>query len=373
MRLHLPLVNDAYESLTPYVPGKPISETERELGITGLIKLASNENLLGASPKALAAVQQALTQINDYPDGAAYALRARLAAILGVQMGQLIVGNGTNEIIDMVIRTCVRTGDDEHMLYVPGSFIAYKLCAQAAACQIRDVPMTTDGRYDLPALVRAMDGRTKLVFIANPNNPTGTYVTRAELDVFFEQIPDEVVVVLDEAYFEYAFANDYPNGLDYLARHERLLIMRTFSKCYGLAGLRVGYGVGSTTLIDYLNRGRLPFNVNSLGQVAALAALDDHEFVQRTHDNNREQLAVLRAGLQARGMRVWDSQANFVLVDLGQGVDGNAVFERLLRAGVIVRPMHGYGMPSCLRISIGLPEHQEKLLRALDVALQVQG
>ncbi|MEZ4273279.1 MAG: histidinol-phosphate transaminase, partial [Myxococcota bacterium] len=336
--------NDAFETLMPYVPGKPVSETERELGIEGVIKLASNENPLGPSPKAKHAISQALGGMSDYPDGGAFYLKATLAERLNVKPANLIIGNGTNEIIEMLIRTFVRP--DEHMVYAQTSFVIYKLCAQAAGREVREVPLR-DMCFDLPAMAKVMDERTKLVFIANPNNPTGTYVNRAQVEAFLQEVPPHVLVVLDEAYFEYAQAEDYPNGLDYLGQRERLVVMRTFSKCYGLAGLRVGYGIANPQLVDYLNRGRQPFNVNSLAQIGALAALDDHEHLEKSCLLNSQQMTFLTPKLRERGLDVVESQANFVLVDFKRDIQ--ELFVPLLREGVIVRPMGGYGLTTSAR------------------------
>lgn len=360
----LPLVNDAYRTLTPYVPGKPVSETERELGISGAIKLASNENPLGPSPKAVEAIRAALPRLHDYPDGGAFYFKRRLAEFLGVGAEQLILGNGTNEIIEMLVRTCVRPG--ETLLYGAHSFVIYKLCALSAGVTLREVPFK-DRHIDLVAMARAADEHTKLVFLDNPNNPTGSYFSAPQLDAFLDALPPSVVVVLDEAYFEYRTAEDCPNGLDYLAHRPRLMVLRTFSKAYGLAGLRVGYGVGHPDLVDYLNRGRQPFNVNSLAQVGAMAALDDQEHVQRAVQLNREQMAWLRPRLEQRGLSVAPSQANFVLVDFGR--PAKEVFEALLREGVIIRPMAGYGLPNCARVTVGTGEQNERLLAALDRVL----
>ena len=357
----LPLINDAFETLQPYVPGKPISETERELGIQNVIKLASNENPLGPSPRAREAVARALGGVADYPDGGCFYLKQRLASFLGVGAERLIVGNGTNELLEMIVRTFLRP--DESVVHVVGSFIVYKLATLAAGREVVEVPLT-NMKYDLERVAGALRPNTKLVFIANPNNPTGTYTTRDELDAFLARIPDDVLVVLDEAYFEYVVAPDYPNGLEYLARRERLIVTRTFSKAYGLAGLRVGYAVSHPHLIDYLNRGRQPFNVNSLAQVAAQAALDDTEHVATSCAQNREQMAVVVPRLRERGLRVVDSQANFVLVDFGR--DAGAVYQALLRQGVIVRPMGGYGMPTAARITLGTAAQNERLLAALE-------
>jgi histidinol-phosphate aminotransferase len=359
-----PLANDAYETLQPYVPGKPVSETERELGITGVIKLASNENPLGPSPRAVAALREALPTLHDYPDGSAYYLKERLARHLGVKPANVIVGNGTNELIEMSVRTFVRPG--EHMLYVSSSFIIYKLCAQAAGAAIREVPMKAR-RFDLEAAARAITADTKLFFIDNPNNPTGTYVGKDELAAFIRELPAHVVLVLDEAYCEYARAADYPNGLDWLGKRERLIVTRTFSKCYGLAGLRVGYGVADAKVIEYLNRGRQPFNVSSLAQIGAMAALDDEEHLRRSVQLVKDQMPEVIGSLRDRGFDVLDSQANFVFCDFGREI--GPVFQKLLRQGVIIRPVANYGFPNAARITIGTAEQNRRLIAAVDRVL----
>ena len=357
----LPLVNDAYENLMPYVPGKPVSETERELGLTGCIKLASNENPYGPSPLAVQAMGTVLGSMHEYPDGGAFYLKQRLAKFHGVQERQIIIGNGSNELIEMVVRTFLRPG--ESMLYADPSFVAYKLIAQAASATVRSVPLG-NMRFDLPALLEATDSSTKLLFLANPNNPTGTYVTRSELQAFLNALPADVLVVLDEAYFEYATAGDFPDGMQLLAARERLLVMRTFSKCYGLAGLRIGYAVGHAKLIDYLNRGRQPFNVGTLAQVGAMAALDDTAFVERCRQANRAEMDSLVPQLQQRNLTVVPSQANFVLVDFKRPAAD--IFNALLRQGVIVRPMHGQGLATWQRVTVGTPAENVRLLQAID-------
>jgi len=277
---------------------------------------------------------------------------------------QLVVGNGTNEIIEMVIRTCMRA--DENLIYVESSFIVYKLATLALGRQIKEVPLSSM-RYDLDAVADAIDEKTKLVFIANPNNPTGTYVNKGELEAFLKKIPEHVLVVLDEAYFEYVTAEDYPNGLNYLSSRDRLMVTRTFSKCYGLAGLRIGYGIGSPQLIDYLNRGRQPFNCNTLAQVGALAALEDTDHLERSKRINATEMARLVPELEALGLGVTPSQANFLLVDFRE--NAGDMFDRLLRRGVIVRPMRGYGLPTSARITIGQEEQNDTLLAALEQVL----
>ncbi|MEO0814379.1 MAG: histidinol-phosphate transaminase, partial [Myxococcota bacterium] len=317
----LPLVNDAFETLKPYEPGKPVSETERELGLSGVVKLASNENPLGPSPKALEAVRAHIETLHDYPDAGAFHLKRKLAEFHDVSPEHIVVGNGTNEILEMLIRTVLRDG--ENVVYADPSFVVYKLCTLSAGRDLRSVPLK-DMRYDLPAMADAVDAKTKLVFLANPNNPTGTYVTQDEFNGFLAAIPDDVLVVMDEAYTEYVDAPDYPDAFATLGKRERYMISRTFSKCYGLAGLRIGYGIANPELVNYLNRGRQPFNTNSLAQVAAIAALDDQEHVKNTVDLNRREMTRVVPELERRGLRVTPSQANFVLADAGR--DGQALF-----------------------------------------------
>ncbi len=354
------LVNEQYKDLIVYVPGKPVSETERELGISGCIKLASNENPLGPSPKALAAVQDYMRQGHEYPDGGAFYLKQKIAAFHDISPENLITTNGTNELIEMLIRTTMLP--DENMIYGGYSFIIYKLCAMAANRQVRTVPFK-DMRIDLEAMAAAVDEKTKLIFLDNPNNPCGTYFTKDEFDRFLAAIPDHVVVVYDEAYCHYADAEDYPQGFDYLNKRERLIVMRTFSKAYGLAGFRIGYGVGNKELIGYVNKGRQPFNCNSMGQVAALAALDDQEHVDNSVRMNKSEMLRLMSAYDSLGLGYQPSQTNFLLVDFKKDI--MEVYDKLLRQGVIVRPMAGYGLKTSARVSIGTPEENDKLLKAI--------
>ena len=354
------LVNEQYKDLIVYVPGKPVSETERELGISGCIKLASNENPLGPSPKALAAVADYMRQGHEYPDGGAFYLKQKIAAFHDISPENLITTNGTNELIEMLIRTTMLA--DENMIYGGYSFIIYKLCAMAANRQVRTVPFK-DMRIDLEAMAAAVDEKTKLIFLDNPNNPCGTYFTKDEFDRFLAAIPDDVVVVYDEAYCHYADAEDYPQGFDYLNKRERFIVMRTFSKAYGLAGFRIGYGVGNKELIGYVNKGRQPFNCNSMGQVAALAALDDQEHVDNSVRMNKSEMLRLMSAYDSLGLGYQPSQTNFLLVDFKKDI--MEVYDKLLRQGVIVRPMAGYGLKTSARVSIGTPEENDKLLKAI--------
>ena len=324
--------------IEPYRPGRPIEEVERELGFRA-IKLASNENPLGPSPRALEAIREALPDVHRYPDGSGACLRAALAEHLHVGADAVLLGNGSNELIEVIVRTFV--SPEERIVFSEGAFLIYDLVART--CGVSSVEVAARGfHHDLEAMAAAIDGRTRVVFLANPNNPTGTIFRREQWRVFLDAVPEHVVVVVDEAYREYADDPAYPDTVADLHRHGGLMVVRTFSKIYGLAGLRIGYAVGSPDLIDAMARVRAPFSVNRLAQVAALAALADHEHVEmsrRAAENGRRFLTEAFAGL---GLRFVPSQANFVLVDVG---DGGRVAEAMLGRGVIVRWAH----TGCLR------------------------
>jgi histidinol-phosphate aminotransferase len=350
------LVTPSIEQLVPYEAGKPIEELTRELGITDAVKLASNENPLGPSPRAIEAMRAALAEVYFYPDSSAYRLRDRLAAEHGVPMDQVIHGNGSNELIDLLVRTFSTPAD--HLVFAQNSFVAYKLSALAHGVAFTEVPLR-DWRHDLEAMAAAVTPRTRLVFVANPNNPTSTHVGRAAVQRFLAEVPPEVIVVMDEAYIHYADAGDYPDSLELRGERERLVVLRTFSKVYGLAGLRVGYGIAPAGLIDYLSRVRMPFNVSSLGQAAALAALDDREHVQRSVRMNQKERGRVAHALAELGFTPPPSQANFLFLDLGR--PGRPVYEELLALGVIVRPI---GDTNYLRVTLGKPEENDRFLRA---------
>jgi len=362
----MPLVPPNVASLTPYVPGKPIEEVERELGISGVAKLASNENALGPSPKALEAIQKAAAGVHLYPDGSAWALRQGLAAKLGVPFEETFVGNGSNELIELLVRTF--TCDGEEVLTSAQSFVAYRLAAQAHGRLLVEAPMKARFHYDLEAIRARITPHTKIIFLANPDNPTGTWFTEAELVPFLEQVPQKTLVVLDEAYQEFVDAPGYPRSLELRRRFQNLVVLRTFSKIYGLAGLRLGYGVARPELTGYLDRVRAPFNTNLVAQAAGLAALDDHEHVTRSRDLVREERPRLQAGLVALGATVVPSQGNFVLADF-PGTNGKEVFEKVLREGVVLRPVAGYGFPSAQRVTVGLRAENERCLAALKKVL----
>jgi histidinol-phosphate aminotransferase len=350
-------------SLVPYQPGKPIEEVEREYGIRDSIKLASNENPLGPSPRAVAAMQAALRDTHRYPDGGGFYLKRALAAKLGVSADEIALGNGSNEILELVARTFLRPGDDAVMS--EQAFVVYASVVQAAAGIARAVPLR-DFTHDLDAIVAAVRKSTRLVFLGNPNNPTGTIYRRADFERFLSRIPRDVVIVADDAYAEYVVDPEYPRTLEYRAADRLLVTMRTFSKIYGLAGLRIGYGIGPAEVIAAVERIRQPFNVNGLAQVAALAALDDHEHVERSRRGNREGMELLEGAFARLGLAFVPSQANFVLVRVG---DGAGVYERLVRQGVIVRPVAGYGFPEHIRVTVGTPQENTRFVAALERAL----
>ncbi|MBI5480245.1 MAG: histidinol-phosphate transaminase [Deltaproteobacteria bacterium] len=346
--------------MKPYVPGKPVEVLERELGIKDAVKLASNENPLGASPRALAAVREMLHTTHSYPEGSSYFLRQALAAKHGVEMDQIICGSGAYELLELCVRTfCV---PEEEIIHARPSFVAYDLAAQEHGVGEVVVPLddTNDFRYDVDAMLARVTPRTKVLFLANPNNPTGAYLGRTDFERLVFDLPPSVILAVDEAYFEYTHAGDFPDSTRYHNARERILTFRTFSKVQGLAGLRVGYCIGSPTMIGFMQRVRPPFNVTSVAQAAALAAIDDHEHVARSRQLNLQGLAYLHRELKRLGVKTYPSQANFVFVDLGR--PSAPVYEALLRKGVIVRPIGG---PQHLRVSVGLPEENERFVRAL--------
>jgi histidinol-phosphate aminotransferase len=353
------LVIPTIEALAPYEGGKPIEELARELGISDAVKLASNENPLGPSPKAIAAAQLVLSEANRYPDGAAYTLRSKLAAKHGVSMDEILLGCGSNELLDLAVRTFCTPA--QHIVFAEPSFVVYRIAALASGVPFTAVPLTAGLVHDLPAMAAAVRADTRLLFVANPNNPTGTHVGLAAVEKLLREVPPDVIVVMDEAYLEYADAPDYPDCLELRGLRERLIVLRTFSKIYGLASLRVGYAVGPRVLIDYMNRVRAPFNVSTLAQVAAAAALDDEEHVRAAQSLNRRERHRLTETLSARGLQVAPSQANFILIDVGR--PARAVYEALLRKGVIVRPFAS--LPTSLRVTLGTERENDRFLSAL--------
>jgi len=364
---YIELAAPGIRALQPYQPGKPIEELERELGITDIIKLASNENPLGASPRAVQALKGALGELHRYPDGGAFELKRALAAKLGVGTDAITVGNGSNDVLELVARAYVQPGAE--VVFSQHAFAVYPLVTQAVGGRPVVVPAAGYG-HDLQAMQAAITPRTRLVFIANPNNPTGTWSRREDVHRFLRGVPPEVIVVLDEAYFEFVREPEYPDGVRWLRDFPNLVVTRTFSKIYGLAALRVGYGVSHPQIAEVLNRVRQPFNVNSLAMTAAVAALQDEEHVRASAELNRRGMRQLESAFRAAGLDFVPSVANFISVEVG---DAARVYEALLRAGVIVRPIAGYGMPRHLRVTIGLQAENERFLGALAAALDAVG
>lgn len=358
------LVPPFIANLSPYVPGKPIEETEREYGITNVVKLASNENPLGPSPKAVEAMAKALGKQHLYPDGASFYLKTGLAKFHGVQTNELMLGNGSNELIELFVRTFVH--GDEEVLLSAQTFVAYKIAAQAVGRRYVEVPMV-DRHYDLEAMARAITPKTRLIFVANPDNPTGTFLPSEKVEKFLAAVPENVLVVLDEAYCDYVTRPDYQDSLALRKRYPNVIAMRTFSKAYGLAGVRLGYAVARPEVVDFVNRTRAPFNVSALAQAAGLAAIDDQEHVRKSRELNAKGLELLGAELTKLGLTYSPSQANFLLVDFGR--PAGPITEGLLREGVIVRPMAGNGFPTSARITTGTPQENERLLVALKKVL----
>lgn len=350
-------------ALEPYSAGKPLSALAREYGVHDAIKLASNENPLGPSPAALAAIAAVLAELARYPDGNGHVLKAALAARLGVTPAEITLGNGSNDILELAARTFVAPGDE--VIFSAHAFAVYPIVTQAVGGRAVTVPAREWG-HDLAAMAAAVTAKTKLIFLANPNNPTGTWFTRAALTEFLARVPARVPVVLDEAYFEYVTAAEYPNGIALLAQYPQLIVTRTFSKIYGLAGLRIGYGVSASAVADLFNRVRQPFNVNSLAQAAALAALGDATHVDRARAANRDGMQQLTRGFSEMGLEFIPSVGNFVCVRVGAAA---RVYETLLRQGVIVRPVANYGMPDYLRVTVGTSAENTRFLQALRAAL----
>ncbi len=358
------LVPPYIERLVPYVPGKPVEELERELGIKNALKLASNENPMGPSPRALEAIAKHLPETHRYPDAAAFRLRERLAAHHDIAMDEIIVGNGSNEIIDNLCRTFA-DATNHAVIGVP-SFVCYKLGLIAANVPYTEVPLRDHLAWDVTALLAAVRPETSILFVAHPNNPTGAHVAKKDLERLMKELPERVVLVMDEAYVEFADAPDFVSALTMRNLRERLLVLRTFSKAYGLAAIRVGYGIGPRAVIDYLNRVRAPFNCNALAQVAAIAALSDHEHVSNYVKLNRTERARVTNALTKLGLKVGPSQANFVLVNFAK--PGKEVYDSMLRLGVIIRPMPA-PIDTWQRITIGLPEENDRLIAAVQQTL----
>ncbi|MBL4621130.1 MAG: histidinol-phosphate transaminase [Immundisolibacteraceae bacterium] len=350
--------------INPYQPGKPVEELEREYGIQNSIKLASNENPLGPSPLALRALRKAAKKIDSYPDSGGYYLKQKLSDYNKVSPDQLLLGNGSNEVLEIIARAFLIPGTSAIMSEY--CFTVYPIVTQSAGAEIITVAAQQWG-HDLDAMAAAVQDNTRVLFIANPNNPTGTWVDQSALIDFLEQLPDHLVVVLDEAYIEYNQGTGFADGLKLLDRFPRLIVLRTFSKIYGLAGIRVGYGVADPQIIELLNRVREPFNVNSLALVAAEAALDDSEHLQRSLALNQRGMVQLSRGVEQLGLGMIPSKGNFLAVDIGRAA--MPVYQAMLQRGVIVRPVGNYQMPNHLRITVGRQADNRRCLTALAEAL----
>lgn len=346
-------------AIKPYVPGKPMEELERELGIKGSIKLASNENPLGPSPMALAAIKDATRDLNRYPDGGGYYLKNALADTLAAAPDNLILGNGSNELLDMAARTYMRPGDDAVM--ATPSFVVYALAVQSMGCRAIQVPLK-EYTHDLSAMLAAVTDKTRIIFIANPNNPTGTINRKEEFDYLIENLPEGILTVMDEAYYEYVSDPEYADSMKWFRRGKDILILRTFSKIYGLAGLRIGYGIAKAEIITEMNKVRPPFNTNSMAQVAALKALGDREHVGKSREINETGKKYLYRELERLGLGCVPTEANFIYMPVE---DSMALYEKLLMKGVIVRPMG-----PAIRVTIGLPRENERFIEALKTVIK---
>ena len=357
-------VNERVAGLTPYQPGKPVEELARESGIRNIVKLASNENPRGPGPAVRAAIERASADLSRYPDGSGHRLKRALATRLNVAVERITLGNGSNDVLDLAARVALSPGTegiaDEHC------FVVYPLAVAGAHGRLVSVPSKNWG-HDLDAMLERVTPATRIVFIANPNNPTGTWTPEAELTAFLKALPERVWVVLDEAYFEYVSAPGYPDGVRLQEAFPNLVVTRTFSKIHGLAGLRIGYSVSSPAFADLMNRLRQPFNASSVALAAAEASLADEEFVSESRALNDNGMEQLNAGLDALGVRRIPGVGNFVAVDCER--DAMPVYEALLAQGVIVRPVANYGMPRHLRVTIGRPAENERFLAALSEAL----
>ena len=358
------LVNKGIDGLSPYEPGKPIEDLERELGIKNAVKLASNENPVGPSPKIIDSIEKIVKETHRYPDGNATRLKAKISRKFNILENQVTVGNGSNDIIEFVARSFL--GPNESAVYSEHAFAVYPLVVRAVGAMGIEVP-AKNFSHDLEAMLDSIEENTKLIFIANPNNPTGSFIEQSELLNFLEKVPEEIIVLLDQAYFDYSSFETSDLEFDVLERFPNLVISRSFSKAYGLAGFRVGYSVSSIEIADYLNRVRQPFNANSLALYAAEIALDDDQFIKKCLELNFEQKQILFNGLQASGFECLPSRANFISFDCGE--DSNDAFNKLLLEGVIVRSLRVYKMPNFLRVSVGLPEENLTFLEKIKSTL----
>lgn len=356
--------NQNIAQLKPYVPGKPIAELMREYGLDDIIKLASNENPLGVSPQVKQAIVDIASEVNFYPDGNSFELKQALSEFYALAPSQIVLGNGSNDVLDLIARTFLSS--DKEAIFSEYAFAVYPIVTQLVDSKAVVVPAINYG-HDLQGMIDAITDKTAVIFVANPNNPTGTLLKTEAIEAFLAQVPKHIIVVLDEAYAEYLLDNaDYPQGLDYLNDYPNLIVTRTFSKIYGISGLRVGYGMASEQIIDWLNRARQPFNVNLVAQTAAIAALNDQAYVNQSIETNTLGLEQIYQGLDALDINYIDSYANFVTFEVDNAAE---LYEKLLQAGVIVRPLAGYNMPNFLRVTIGDEAQNARFIVALTKSL----
>lgn len=354
------LANQGIRNLQPYQAGKPIEELERELGIQGIVKLASNENPLGLSSKVRAALQETLSGLARYPDANGFYLKSKLAKKFGLDSAQLTLGNGSNDVLELVARTFVNA--EHEVIFSQHAFVVYPLVTQAIGAKGIAVPAKDYG-HDLDAMLAAITDKTRMIFIANPNNPTGTFLTTEALQSFISNVPENVLIILDEAYSEYVAENERAPSFAWVAQYPNLIVTRTFSKAYGLAGLRAGYAVSHPDIADLMNRGRQPFNMNSLSLRAAEVALDDDDYLQQSVAVNAAGMEQLIAFCESAKLNYIPSHGNFLTIEVGD--NAAELYQQLLHEGVIVRPVAGYELPRHLRVSIGLPEENEAFIRAM--------
>lgn len=358
------LAREEIFKIKPYVPGKPVEEAERELGITDVIKLASNENPLGPSPRAIEAITAFASKVNAYPDGNCFYLKKALAAGLNCAPEEIVLGNGSDNLLMLLGATFLNPADE--IIMGSPSFSEYDFSAKVMGAKTVKVPLK-NFTYDLEGIAAALTDKTKIVFICNPNNPTGTIVTAAEVESFMREIPDNVLVVFDEAYYEYVGDATYPDSLQYVKKNKNVIVLRTFSKIYGLAGLRIGYGVAPKEIISAINRVREPFNVNLLAQKAALAALSDADFLEKSRAVNAAGKEMLYDALRARGLEFVPTEGNFIFINTG--LDSQEVFQKLLRQGVIVRTGDIFGHHKFIRVTVGTSRENKRFIAALEKVL----
>ncbi|OGT36474.1 MAG: histidinol-phosphate transaminase [Gammaproteobacteria bacterium RIFCSPHIGHO2_12_FULL_37_14] len=359
------LANQGVRNLTPYQPGKPIEEVERELGITSIIKLASNENPLGPSPKAIASAKQALLTAHIYPDGNCYEFKHILSSFLAIKPEQITVGNGSENLLELIVKSYLNCNDE--VIISQYAFLTIPIIIKSYNIKMIIAPAVNWGHH-IKNIIDAVNEKTKMIFLVNPNNPTGTYTNKNDFLLLMKSIPPGVIVVSDEAYAEYILRDDYPKTLDYLANYPNLIITRTFSKAYGLAALRFGYAISSPEIADILNRARLPFNVNTIAAKAACAALSDQEHVQKTLLLNTQGMQQIEFGLKKLGLTFIPSIANFITINVSNAI---AIYQQLLCEGVIVRPLHAYDMPQYIRVTIGTEQQNARFLTTIEKILAV--